>query len=71
MHDQAQPISNGDVKIDLRIMGIYGLNGICHVHVSEVRTKGRVKIRHSLAFLLSLLLCFFCLDSFNILTWIS
>ena len=35
-----EPISNGDVKIDLRIMDIYGLNGICHVHVSEVQNKG-------------------------------
>ena len=27
MHDQARTISNGDVKIDLRRMGILGLKG--------------------------------------------
>ena len=58
MHEQARTISNGDVKNDLRRMGIWGLNGVCHV--SEQRD---VLKRHSLAFLLSLLSCFFCLDS--------
>ena len=55
MHGQARTISNGDVKIDLRRIGGYGLNRVCHV--SDVLK------RHSLAFLLSLLSCFFCLDS--------
>ena len=32
MHEQALTISNGDVKNDLRRMGIFkGLNGVCHV----------------------------------------
>ena len=58
MHGQARTISNCDVKIDLRRIGIWGLNGVCHV--SEQR--GVLK-RHSLASVLSLLSCFFCLDS--------
>ena len=49
MHGQARTISNGDVKTDLRRIGIYGLNGVCHV--SEQRD---VLKRHSLAFVLSL-----------------
>ena len=56
LHDRARTISNSDVKKDLRRMGIQGLNGVCHV--SEQRD---VVERHSLAFLLSLLSCFFCL----------
>ena len=39
-------MSIGDVKNDLRRMGIQGLNGLCHV--SEQRD---VLERHSLAFL--------------------
>ena len=58
MHDQARTISNGDVKNYLRRIGIKGLNGVCHVSEQRVVLK-----RHSLAFLLSLLSCSFCLDS--------
>ena len=47
MHGRARTIWNGDVITDLRRIGIYRLNGVCH----------------SLAFVLSLLSCFFCLDS--------
>ena len=60
-YGRARTISNGDVKIDLRRIWGYGLNGVCHV--SEQRD---VLKRYSLAFLLSLLSCFFCLDSW---TW--
>ena len=58
MHGRARTISNGDVEIDLRRIGIKGLNGVCDI--SEQRD---VLKRHSLAFLLSLLSCFFFLDS--------
>ena len=58
MLGRARTISNGDVKIDLRRIGGYGFNGICHV--SEQMDVWK---RYSLAFLLSLLSCFFCLDS--------
>ena len=53
MHGQARTISNGDVKTDLRRIGGYGLNKVCHV--SEQRD---VLKRSSLAFLLSLWSCF-------------
>ena len=58
MHGRARTISNCYVKLDLRRIISWELSRACHDSENWDVLK-----RHSLAFLLSLLSCFFCLDS--------